>query len=62
MWTPLLLVGATAGTTVAFILPGTLAFSLAGWRLGSRGGVGGLLLVLLGSGLMIAGVISLVLA
>lgn len=48
--------GATAGATMAFVLPGTLALSLAGWRLSSGVGAGGLLLIAAGMLLAVTGI------
>lgn len=56
IWQPLQLVGATAGAAIAFILPGLLALSLAGWRVCSGGGAASLLLILLGALLAAAGI------
>ena len=54
VWVPLQLVGATAGATIAFLLPGMLALHLARWRW-AGGGAGGLLLLLAGLLLFAAG-------
>ncbi|PRW39228.1 putative sodium-coupled neutral amino acid transporter 6 [Chlorella sorokiniana] len=56
IWEPLRLVGATAGAAIAFILPGALALSLAGWRLCSGGGAGGMLLIAVGLLLVVTGI------
>lgn len=56
VWTPLQLIGATAGAAMAFILPGALALSLDGWQLRSRGGAAGLALIPLGALLAVAGI------
>lgn len=56
VWLPLQLVGATAGAALICILPGALSLSLAGWRLGTVGGSGGVLLVCTGLLLAAAGI------
>ena len=46
---------ATCGAVIAFILPGSLGLSMAGWHLGSAAGAGGFLLILSGHLLVATG-------
>lgn len=52
MWLPLQLVGCTAGAASMLLLPGALACTMSGWRLR------GVLLLLLGGLLAVAGLAS----
>ncbi|KAL4440229.1 hypothetical protein ABPG75_003230 [Micractinium tetrahymenae] len=61
VWAPLQLLGATSGSAIAFILPGALALSMAGWRLWGWAGAQGLLLILVGLLLAAAGITKAVL-
>ncbi len=61
VWLPLQLIGSTAGAMVAFVLPGTLALTAAGWRPVGAAGLWGLVLVLFGLLLAAAGIASAIL-